>query len=233
VIGYLREYRVNYVIIFDSNPANRLAPSGMFILCSILMILWLFCMIGEVSVVKGYLPFNVDMFSIIMLITFTVVFFNPIKLFQSVIRFPTIVAAFNCLYSPFSEVRFLEFFVADVMTSLVKPFIDVALITCWATSYSGENVFENGICHPRMFWAIFAWYLPFHIRFWQCVNKWWYTGDAFPHLVNAGKYFASIMMIWSNYFYGLDPSLRMVVFCLYLFASTYSFIWDILMDWGL
>mmetsp|Transcript_33494 Transcript_33494/g.32952 ORF Transcript_33494/g.32952 Transcript_33494/m.32952 type:complete len:180 (-) Transcript_33494:8-547(-) len=84
-----------------------------------------------------------------------------------------------------------------------------------------------------MFWAIFAWYLPFHIRFWQCVNKWWYTGDAFPHLVNAGKYFASIVMICSNYFYGLNPEMKNITIGLYLFATTYSYIWDIIMDWGL
>jgi xenotropic and polytropic retrovirus receptor 1 len=190
-------------------------------------------MIGEVSVVKDYLPFNVDIFGIVVLIAFFIVYFNPIKLFQSVIRFQTIIAAFNCLYSPFSEVRFLEFFVADVMCSLIKPFVDIALITCWATSSSNGNVFASGECHSKMFWAIFAWYLPFHIRFWQCVNKYWNTGDAFPHLVNAGKYFSSMVVIWSNYFYGFNPSLKMVVFGLYLFSTIYSFVWDMLMDWGL
>ena len=96
VIVYLKEYRVNYVIIFDSNPANRLAPSGMYILSAILMLVWLFCMIGEVSVLKGYLPYNADLFAIILLCTFFFVCFMPIAIFQSVIRFPTIVAMFNC-----------------------------------------------------------------------------------------------------------------------------------------
>jgi hypothetical protein len=233
VIGYLKEFRVNYVMIFESNPANRLHPSGMYILFAMLIIIWLSCMIGEVSVLKGYLDYDVDTFAIIMLVVFTVVFFNPSDLFQSVIRFPTIIALFNWLLPPISEVRFLEFFIADVWTSLVKPFIDIALITCWAVSSPDENVFANGKCNPKMFWAIFAWFLPFHIRFLQCVNKWWHTGDAFPHLVNAGKYLASMVMIVANYFYGLDPELKWVVFGLCLFASAYAFIWDTLIDFGL
>ena len=98
---------------------------------------------------------------------FFVIFFIPIDIFQSFIRFPTIIATFHCLYSPFSEVRFLEFFIADVMTSLVKPFSDIALIACWANYQGDDDVYEANICHPKMFWAIFAWYLPFHIRFWQ------------------------------------------------------------------
>jgi xenotropic and polytropic retrovirus receptor 1 len=233
VIKYLKEFRINYVIIFDSHPANRIAQTGMYILAAILMIIWLLCMIGEVSVIKAYLPFEQDLFAIIMLVVFSVIFFNPIKLFQSVIRIQTIVAAFNWLFSPFSEVRFLEFYVADVMCSLAKPFIDIALITCWATSNSDENVFLNGECHPKMFWAIFAWYIPFHIRFWQCINRWWVTGDAFPHLVNSGKYIANISLIWSNYYYYFDPSLKIVVFALYMVVTIYSLCWDMFMDWGL
>mmetsp|Transcript_18043 Transcript_18043/g.20204 ORF Transcript_18043/g.20204 Transcript_18043/m.20204 type:complete len:82 (+) Transcript_18043:1159-1404(+) len=81
-------------------------------------------MIGEVAVLKDYLPYRPDLFATILLCTFFAVFLNPLPIFQSIIRFPTIVATFHCLYSPISEVRFLEFFVADVMTSLVKPFID-------------------------------------------------------------------------------------------------------------
>lgn len=119
------------------------------------------------------------------------------------------------------------------MTSLTKPFIDVAMIMCWLNSSNDDNVFETKVCHSKMFWAIFAWYLPFHIRFWQCINKYYVTGDAFPHLVNAGKYMASIVMICANYFYGKDPSLKYYIICLSAFATIYSYIWDIIMDWGL
>jgi len=67
VIVYLKEFRVNYVMIFESNPVNRLAPSGMYILSSILMIVWLFCMIGELAVLKDYLPYHPDLFAVILL----------------------------------------------------------------------------------------------------------------------------------------------------------------------
>jgi len=66
VIKYLKEYRVNYVIIFESNPVNRLAPNGVYILSAILMIIWLFWMIGEVSVLKDFLAYKPDLFAIIL-----------------------------------------------------------------------------------------------------------------------------------------------------------------------
>ena len=59
------------------------------------------------------------------------------------------------------------------------------------------------------------------------------TNDAFPHLVNAGKYLASIIMICANYFYGKNPEMRSIVIYLYTFATVYSYVWDIVMDWGL
>lgn len=92
---YLKEYRVNYVIIFEANPAYRLAPSGMYILSAILLSIWFFCMIGEVVVLKDYIPFNVDFFPSLLLCAYFLVFFIPLKIFKSHIRFPTIIAAIN------------------------------------------------------------------------------------------------------------------------------------------
>lgn len=85
-------------------------------------------MIGEIMSLKDYIDPSPHFFAILLLIVFLGMFFLPLNYFQSVIRFPIIRGAFNCCFSPFSEVRFLEFFVGDVMTSLVKPFIDVSLI---------------------------------------------------------------------------------------------------------
>ena len=231
VIENLKEYRVNYVIIFESNPANRVAPSGMYILSAIVILLWLFWLIGEIMTMKNYVEPDPHFFAYLLIVLFLIMFLLPFPYFQSVIRFPIITGTVNALFSPFSEVRFLEFFIGDVLTSFVKPFIDVAMIAWFANK--NANPEEELVCHPKMFWAIFAWYLPFHIRFWQCINKWYNTGDAFPHLANAGKYFSSIVMIITNYHYGRNPELREIVIFVSLFASTYSYIWDILMDWRL
>jgi len=67
VIEYLKEFLINYVIIFDANPANRLNPSSMYILSSILMILWTFCMIGQTMTLKDYIPLGTYTFAYIML----------------------------------------------------------------------------------------------------------------------------------------------------------------------
>jgi hypothetical protein len=70
VIGFLKEYRINYVIIFESNPANRLAPSAMYILSAILMIIWLFCLIGEIMNLKDYISTGLFFFAILLLVIF-------------------------------------------------------------------------------------------------------------------------------------------------------------------
>lgn len=206
VIGYLKEFQVNYVIIFESNPANRMKPSAMYILSAILMNIWMFWLIGETTVLKQYLPYSEDFFAKLLMILFALILVFPMKTFRSKIRFPLLTAIFNGLFSPFSEVRFMDFFVADVLTSLTKPFIDISMVAWWLNSDSNDEYLEHW--YPKMFWSIFAWYLPFHIRFWQWIHKYYVTGDAFPHLVNAGKYFWSIIMIFANYFYGLDPDLK-------------------------
>ena len=66
MIIYLKEFRINYVIIFESNPINRLAPSGMYILSALLMNIWLFCMIGQIMVIKDYISYPIDLFATIL-----------------------------------------------------------------------------------------------------------------------------------------------------------------------
>ena len=77
---------------------------------------------------KNYVEPDPHFFAYILIVLFLIMFLLPFPYFQSVIRFPIITGTVNALFSPFSEVRFLEFFIGDVLTSFVKPFIDVAMI---------------------------------------------------------------------------------------------------------
>lgn len=77
---------------------------------------------------KQYLPYSEDFFAKLLMILFALILVFPMKTFRSKIRFPLLTAIFNGLFSPFSEVRFMDFFVADVLTSLTKPFIDISMV---------------------------------------------------------------------------------------------------------
>jgi len=55
------------------------------------------------------------------------------------------------------------------------------------------------------------------------------------HLVNAGKYFSVILIQFANIFkHKIRGDLTLSIFILVCFiSSTYSFAWDLYMDWGL
>mmetsp|Transcript_17501 Transcript_17501/g.28318 ORF Transcript_17501/g.28318 Transcript_17501/m.28318 type:complete len:525 (-) Transcript_17501:311-1885(-) len=80
--------------------------------------------------------------------------------------------------------------------------------------------------------------IPFLIRFRQCIVAYRATGDAFPHLVNACKYLSALPVIWisavAHHFplaYGVN--LRKIWLIAISFNSIFSFLWDVVMDWGL
>lgn len=73
-------------------------------------------------------------------------------------------------------------------------------------------------------------YIPFHIRFFQCIRKYLETGQSFPHLANAFKYFLSILTI---FFAFLVQGQQYLKYGIVVVATLYSYCWDIYMDWGL
>ena len=77
-------------------------------------------------------------------------------------------------------------------------------------------------------------FLPYWWRFLQCLNKRHYTKQN-VHLINAGKYFSDLLIplaaLWyTSYDYN---KYFWIWFGIHMFASLYSYAWDIYMDWGL
>ncbi|PNF32048.1 hypothetical protein B7P43_G05733 [Cryptotermes secundus] len=84
--------------------------------------------------------------------------------------------------------------------------------------------------------------LPAWFRFAQCLRRYRDTKEAFPHLVNAGKYSSTFLVVLfgtlrslhdDEYEDALDnPYLYLWVFASVV-SSCYAYTWDIKMDWGL
>ena len=71
---------------------------------------------------------------------------------------------------------------------------------------------------------------------WQCLRK--YHDSEYKarlNLVNAGKYLSDILAIIAGGFYvaGIWDFKMWTFFILHMISSTYSYSWDIYMDWGL
>lgn len=80
--------------------------------------------------------------------------------------------------------------------------------------------------------------IPFLLRLRQCLVQYFATKDAFPHLVNGMKYISSLPVIWiSAYTHHYPDSnavqLRTAWILVVSFNSFFSFMWDVVMDWGL
>lgn len=130
-------------------------------------------------------------------------------------------------------VRFKDFFLGDILTSMTRPLIDAYFMGCFFKE--GEWKLEQplGICTPTPTIILVMSLIPFHIRFWQCINRFYYTKLWFPHLVNAGKYLTSIAMIVASYFRTRGPGYLTAYICIGLLSTAYSYAWDLKMDWGL
>ncbi|KAG0349493.1 hypothetical protein BG004_005155 [Podila humilis] len=91
-------------------------------------------------------------------------------------------------------------------------------------------------CTTSHMWITpFATALPPWFRFMQCIRRFKDTAEWFPHLVNAGKYTASLVTLFVYFsfrHYG-GNTLKAVYIVLSIFTSSYTFMWDVYMDWGL
>ena len=81
-------------------------------------------------------------------------------------------------------------------------------------------------------------------RLGQCVVRYNHSGDAFPHLCNAGKYATAFSVVIFGVFHDswLKSSsasdrthqiFRIVWIAVFVVATLYQFSWDVFMDWGL
>ena len=144
--------------------------------------------------------------------------------------------------APFSQVRFVDTYVADVLSSMVRVLLDVLWTTCFFASGefykdplgSAHQKNDHFICITRTFYRsvaipIFC-LLPLWSRFAQCLRKYHDAGTTI-HLQNAAKYVLSL-------FVALSSALNLQVtqkwwFLLFVISSLFSFWWDVTKDWGL
>ncbi|EGD78168.1 hypothetical protein PTSG_09045 [Salpingoeca rosetta] len=144
----------------------------------------------------------------------------------------------------FSEVKFVDVLTADALTSMSKLLADMQIVVCSIVGVLSLN-FDAGNtrCMHSVVAPVLA-SLPYLIRAIQCYRAYLSTGSS-HHLVNLGKYLSSFPVIWTS---ALKHQLAPVegvrldkhdqyLQLLWLYTVTintlYSYLWDILMDWGL
>jgi len=181
---------------------------------------------------------------LILVAVFLLFTFLPLNIWWRATRVGFLHTIFNIIISPFGRLQFRDFFVADYLTSCTKPLADMGYLACWLGTFSFLETntisgYETCTEYNTQYFSTILPIIPFWWRFAQCLNKYYYTRKAFPHLANAGKYFTGILFLllsalrvlfttptsWDVFFVG--------IFLVHLTNSTYSLIWDYTMDWGL
>ena len=232
-IKQFRFYRVNYVYIFELDPAFRIREAHLFRLFFVILSAWLFCLLGQVSTIKNFVPFRVSVFPLLLVSAFFLFIFNPFDVLFRGIRYSVLWSILLGLLAPFSIVRFRHFFMADLLTSLVRPLVDITVFWCYAYNFRSYDNEESNQCSRGTYLAaLLMSYIPFHIRFWQCIHMYVVTRKS-THLLNALKYSLSIGTVILSYLSRKFELEQSFLVALYVVATLYAYAWDIYMDWGL
>ncbi len=168
----------------------------MFLFSAWLMALYL----TKISLGFEFLHKHFYVFGLILQVFFFVFLIFPFHCFYLQFR-KGIWITFLRNFLPFGKngVRFRDFMFGDILTSLSKPFATLVMSLCLITckECKEENITNN--CNRKTITCLILMLTPFIIRFFQCLNRLYYTRMPWPHLANAIKYcfgFSNIFFSW-------------------------------------
>ena len=128
-------------------------------------------------------------------------------------------------------VKFRDFMFGDLLTSLTRPFNNFTLSICLISCGNCLEDNARGDCKRSDIWGLIICLLPFVIRFFQCLNRYYFTRMAWPNLANALKYSCGIVFTFISWKY--SSSNKLLVIIVGLLNSSYLLFWDTVMDWNL
>jgi hypothetical protein len=157
--------------------------------------------------------------------------------------------------APMYAITFRCGYIGDILTSLVRVFVPLALSFAYVygsiqnylfadstqtTTSSSSSAVDQSEAMTRweekfVFESIILPFLtlfPLWIRLVQCLRRSVETGKAWPHFGNALKYTSAIAVIAFGTF---SPSVRTHTLWIagFVFATLFQFTWDVFMDWGI
>jgi hypothetical protein len=187
----------------------------------------------EIYILKPYV------FAILPLCVFLAFMIWPLKSLYSETRKYFWGIFFGVIIAPFKSVRFEHFFLADQLVSM--PTLIPDILYCLVYFFSGS--FKNGANSEITFLTSMPFILNYFMltilppwfRFAQCIRRYWESGSRYPHLLNAGKYFSSMLAICIGCLYRIYYNTSLVYwwFAQQFFATLYGYYWDLAMDWNL
>ncbi|XP_063703623.1 solute carrier family 53 member 1 [Culicoides brevitarsis] len=239
-----RSSGVNHVLIFELDPRNHLSEQHLMELASIFGVVWTLSILGFLySASLSLPPFVNPLVLIVIMIVFLI---NPLKVLRHEARFWLLRTVGRMFAAPFFFVTFADFWLADQLNSLASALLDFEFLLCfYVTNGNWLEANDTSACLKTDFFVrpLVA-CLPAWIRFAQCLRRYRDSKEAFPHLVNAGKYASTFLVVifstlknyyqlQKNYESTFDNPFTWAWLASSVFSSCYAYTWDIKMDWGL
>jgi len=124
LIQLFRYYQLNYLYLFELDPRHKVTHIQIYKVALALLAFWQLCFLGHVFLIKmTYIyPHKYAIFPLVCLSVFLVMFFLPCHIFYRKMRWEFLKCFLQTVISPFSPVRFKQYFLADILTSMNKPF---------------------------------------------------------------------------------------------------------------
>ncbi|XP_018563543.1 xenotropic and polytropic retrovirus receptor 1 isoform X2 [Anoplophora glabripennis] len=237
-----RSSGVNHVLIFELDPRNHLSEQHLMELAAIFGVVWALSLLSFLYSASLSIPPYVNPLGLVLIMIAFIA--NPLKVFRHDARFWFLRICGRMFAAPFFHVGFADFWLADQLNSFVGALLDFEFLACfyvtngnWLQAGDTSQCMEKDFIIRPIVNCIPAW-----VRFAQCLRRYYDTKEAFPHLVNAGKYastffvviFATLKTIHKdNYTTPTENPYVFLWIISQIISSSYAYTWDIKMDWGL
>ncbi|KAI6248784.1 hypothetical protein HI914_02543 [Erysiphe necator] len=223
-------YRINYQFVFEFDPRRTLDWREMANIPSYLLAFLGICMWINFSKIGGQQLF---IYYPMILITITAVLIAmPLPILFHRGRMWFLYSNWRLLLAGLYPVEFRDFFLGDMYCSLTYVMANIEVFFCLYIHHWIDPT-QCGSTHSVLLGFFTA--LPAVWRALQCLRRYYDTRDMFPHLVNCGKYIATILFYTTLSRYRINrTNLYMIIFLVTAaLTSVYVSLWDVLMDWSL
>jgi len=161
-------------------------------------------------------------------------------------RFSLMRTLAESVVAPFAPVTFWHVIVADYLTSMAKAMSDLQLTSCIASRIFTGGAAGGVYVRSTELWNAYhescadtygnavMLALPFWWRLMQCLKVYSQTREQ-KNLWNALKYSTAFPLVYAGYLRRHAPSRQHDHFFIAaaIVQSCFTFVWDVLMDWGL
>lgn len=230
--------RVNYVYIFDLSPTSALSYIHLFKFAGFLTLLWCTSFFLYVGSAGGHFqPGSPKIFPLALTVLLFFIIVCPLNILYRSSRVFFLQVLLSVVLAPFGRLRFVDGYVGDLLTSMVKTLGDAEYTVCYYSS--AEWIADGGQCKIiNRYGAAVVGCLPLFWRMMQCLGR-YSASKHIEHLGNSTKYVVALSVVLFSQLNGDfsaagDWNALRLLWCISFIVSTlYSYVWDIFMDWGL